>query len=321
MGSNRRAQQAPSIVQPISTQPNQNTSHSPASENAPQPLIVRELPPVPVKNWLDKTYIFLTGILALVGIFGVRAAYRTLRAIEQQAGVMKAQRKTMQRQLGTMRGPLSQMESTGRQTDELIKHAAASVELRLPRNHPTGLPVVRETGGRIPRCDDRHINTADGTACVLIPDERWRLWPVGAPLLSFLTGPLHSFFLAQSMVDEGEPWPFGQWAHGPQGVFQYYRELLKTSDLRVITTYLDYLSAKKVKGHWACACGSGKKLRDCHFGQIKDLREKISLSIFLIRLAASRFETGKMKFSGVHGMNGLTRMTLLARLPKSESLF
>jgi hypothetical protein len=46
------------------------------------------------------------------------------------------------------------------------------------------------------------------------------------------------------MVEEGEPWPFGQWAHGPQGVFQYYRELLKTSDLRVITTYLDYVESR-----------------------------------------------------------------------------
>ena len=36
-----------------------------------------------------------------------------------------------------------------------------SVELQLARNHPAGLPVVRETGGRIPRCDDRHINAAD----------------------------------------------------------------------------------------------------------------------------------------------------------------
>jgi eukaryotic-like serine/threonine-protein kinase len=32
---------------------------------------------------------------------------------------------------------------------------------------------------------------ADGTACVLLPDERWRLWPVGSPLLKYLTGPLH----------------------------------------------------------------------------------------------------------------------------------
>jgi|ERR1700722_10447062 hypothetical protein len=151
-----------------------------------------------------------------------------------------------------------------------------SVELILARSHPAELPIVRETGGRIPRCDDRHINTADGTACVLLPDERWRFWPPGSSLLKFLTGPLRSFFLAQTMVEEGEPWPFGQWAHGAKGVFQYYRELLKTSDLRVITTYLDYLAAKKVKGHWACPCRNGKKLRDCHFDQVKDLREKIS---------------------------------------------
>ena len=78
------------------------------------------------------------------------------------------------------------------------------------------------------------------------------------------------------MIEEGEPWPYGQWAHGAKGVFQYYRELLETSDLRVITTYLDYLASKKVKGHWDCPCKSGKKLRDCHFGQIKDLRDKIS---------------------------------------------
>jgi hypothetical protein len=151
-----------------------------------------------------------------------------------------------------------------------------SVELQLARNHPSELPVVRETGGRIPRSDDRHLNMADGTACVLLPDERWRFWPPGSSLLKYLTGPLSSFFLAQTMVDEGEPWPFGQWAHGAKGVFQYYGELLNTSDLRVITNYLEYLAAKKVKGHWPCPCLSGKKLRDCHFDQVKDLREKIS---------------------------------------------
>jgi hypothetical protein len=151
-----------------------------------------------------------------------------------------------------------------------------SVELQLPRNHPTRLPVVRETGGRIPRHMDRHIIAADGTACVLLPDERWRLWPVSSSLLKYLTGPLHSFFLAQTMVEEGQSWPFGQWAHGAKGIFQFYQELLKTSNLRAITNYLEYLAAKKVKGHWDCPCRSGKKLRDCHFEQIKDLREKIS---------------------------------------------
>lgn len=86
----------------------------------------------------------------------------------------------------------------------------------------------------------------------------------------------HFFKRAQATVEEGQPWSFGQWAHGAKGIFQFYRELLKTSDLRVMTTYLDYLAAKKVKGHWQCPCTNGKKLRDCHFDQIKELREKIS---------------------------------------------
>lgn len=120
------------------------------------------------------------------------------------------------------------------------------------------------------------MNPADGTACVLLPDERWRLWPPGTPLLNFFTGPLHSFFLAQSLVEAGEPWPFGQWAHGAKGVFQYYREVLKTADLRVITTYLEYCTAKKVKGHWPCPCGSNRRLRDCHLSLVSDLRAKTS---------------------------------------------
>lgn len=77
-------------------------------------------------------------------------------------------------------------------------------------------------------------------------------------------------------TDSQQTWPFGQWAHGAKGIFQFYRKLLRTSDLRVMTTYLEYLAAKKVKGHWPCPCRNGKKLCDCHFDQIKDLREKIS---------------------------------------------
>ena len=151
-----------------------------------------------------------------------------------------------------------------------------SVELQLPRTHPAALPVVRETGGRIPRNDDRHVNPADGTACVMFPDERWRLWPPGTPLVKYLTGPLHSYFLAQTMVEEGEPWPHGEWAHGTNGILQYYCELLKTTDLRVIIAYLEYIAAKKVNGHWPCPCGSNRRLRDCHLGVVAGLREKIS---------------------------------------------
>ena len=150
-----------------------------------------------------------------------------------------------------------------------------SVELQLARDHPKSLPLVREVGGRIPQHEHRHINPRDGMACVLLPDERWRVWPPGSSLLSFLTGPVHSFFLAQSLVDLGHPCPFGQWEHGAKGIFQYYSELLKTSDVRVICNFLECLAAKKVKGHWRCPCRNGRLLRHCHSNVITDLKEKI----------------------------------------------
>ena len=60
------------------------------------------------------------------------------------------------------------------------------IEIELPREYPKSIPIIRETGGRIPRTVDRHMNPADGTACVLLPDERWRVWPHGSTLLRFL---------------------------------------------------------------------------------------------------------------------------------------
>lgn len=145
----------------------------------------------------------------------------------------------------------------------------------MARDHPKSLPLVREVAGRIPRERDRHINE-NGTCCVLLPDERWKSWPVGAPLIDFLNGPVRSFFICQSLVEAGNPWPMEQLAHAADGIRASYSELLGTDDVIVIRGYLTCLAAKQVKGHWSCPCGSGERLRDCHLTQLLDLRKKIS---------------------------------------------
>lgn len=149
------------------------------------------------------------------------------------------------------------------------------IEIELPGNYPESLPIVRETGGQIPCTPDHHINSEDGTACVMFPDERWSLWPKGSSLLAYLNGPLRNFFLGQSAVDAGSLWPFGEWGHGAKGIVEYYSMLLKTDDVQVITGFLELFAKKKTKGHWPCPCGSGKHLRDCHHELVRDLREKI----------------------------------------------
>jgi hypothetical protein len=152
-----------------------------------------------------------------------------------------------------------------------------SVRITLRRDYPDSLPIVQETDGRIPHHIDRHMLTS-GEACVLLPEDRWRSWPRGSSLLSFISGPLRNFFIGQALVERGEPWPFGEWRHGLCGMQDYYREVFGTDDLAKARAYLMCLAAKKAKGHWDCPCESGKRLRDCHMGLVRDLREKMPRS-------------------------------------------
>jgi len=149
------------------------------------------------------------------------------------------------------------------------------VEIEFVSDHPNSIPIVRETEGRIPRTLDSHIITEDGQCCLFLPDEQWRVYPKGSSFLDFLNGPVRTFFLGQTAVRFGQPWPFGEHEHGIMGILDYYAELLGTKNLRIILGYLDYLSKDEIKGHWSCPCGSGKRLRNCHFESLIDLRLKI----------------------------------------------
>ncbi len=149
------------------------------------------------------------------------------------------------------------------------------VEINLPVGYPNELPIVREIGGRIPHALDRHVIPSSGECCVLLPDQRWELWPRGSSLLAYIDGPLRNYFLGQALVERGDPWPFGEWAHGLQAKLDYYNGLLGTDNQQAILQYLRALEAKQVEGHWECPCLSGRRLRDCHFTLVRDLRGKI----------------------------------------------
>jgi len=148
------------------------------------------------------------------------------------------------------------------------------VSIELPHDYPRALPIVREVGRRIPWRQDFHVEP-DGKACVLLPDDRWRCFPEGKPFAHFLDGPVHDFFLGQSLVALGEEWPFGEWSHGPRGVLEYYQGLLETDHDGTVHRFLRILSKLNLKQHCECPCGSGRKIRKCCQKRVADLRRKI----------------------------------------------
>jgi hypothetical protein len=51
------------------------------------------------------------------------------------------------------------------------------------------------------------------------------------------------------------------------------------SDHEAIKNLFEYLSKDQIKGHWSCYCGSGEKLRSCHFDELIKLRSDVDVKM------------------------------------------
>jgi len=148
------------------------------------------------------------------------------------------------------------------------------IELLLQAGFPEVEPFVRETGNKIPRLADRHIYPSTGQCCLCVWQE-W-LWKTRNPdFEEFLVGPLHSYFVSQSLFELTGHWPFGERRHDREGLDQALEEMLDTIPNASICAALATLSQAKVKGHIRCPCGSGKRLRNCHVVEIHALKDQL----------------------------------------------
>lgn len=164
-----------------------------------------------------------------------------------------------------------------------------SIRIVVPRGFPDDLPIVREVGGRIPWIADRHVEST-GQACVMIPEDRWNSFPPGSSLLDFIDVPVANYFLSQSYFEVHGEWPLGEWQHGWDGIFQYYRRLIGTESTITVYRFIYVLSRQNSKPHFECPCGSGKKIKRCCQAKVEDLRGKIPW-----RLAQQRLQALKVK--------------------------
>lgn len=154
--------------------------------------------------------------------------------------------------------------------------AGFQIAIQLDSKDVLGLPTVRETGGRIPRLPERHVNP-DGSACLYLPEDLAVrcLEPLG--ILAFLDGPVRSYFLGQAGFELGVAFPLGEWGHGREGLEQMLAGLLGIDDMATCVRFLELLSGKTIKAHWGCPCQSGKTLRLCHGDRVNRLRGQLPL--------------------------------------------
>jgi len=138
------------------------------------------------------------------------------------------------------------------------------LEIRLPDDYPHSVPDVWETGGRIPRIQDRHVHPTTGALCVGVPEELWLAFEGDFSIGRFVSGPIHNFLIGNSLVEEGQDWPFEEASHGGDGILEFYTRHMGITDRGALREFLVSLSQGKVPGHSRCPCGSGKIIRACH---------------------------------------------------------
>jgi hypothetical protein len=155
--------------------------------------------------------------------------------------------------------------------------ARFQIEILIPSDFPDSIPLVREIAGRVPHAVDWHTYNK-GALCVIVPEE-WLLNPKRTSLMAFLEGPLRNYFLNHALAECGMKRPMGERSHGSLGLLEAYGEWFGSNELRVVRAYLNCLSKEMLRGHWDCPCGSGVRLRKCHFSKLMELQKQIPVWI------------------------------------------
>lgn len=155
-----------------------------------------------------------------------------------------------------------------------------STILIVPDRYPKQVPVLLCDPREIPWSVDRHVYENSGIACLCVQSEYRIHWPCGSDLTDFLRDLVRPFFVGQLYFQAHHEWPAGgERSHGKAGIVEAYRDLLRTLGRVSDTTIQEFMRLlvrkNHPRGHEACPCGGGKKLRDCHRSLPGKLRRQI----------------------------------------------
>lgn len=156
------------------------------------------------------------------------------------------------------------------------------LEIVVSDKFPQALPKVKETGGKIPRDGNFHVNS-DGTLCLGSPLRLLRKVHSAPNLTGFADKCLVPYLYAVSYkLMHGGDFVFGELAHGEQGILDDYSAMLGLKETHQVTQAIHLLGMKKrFANKKPCPCGCGRRLGSCTFHhKLNDFRKMASVSWF-----------------------------------------
>ena len=157
-----------------------------------------------------------------------------------------------------------------------------SVRIEVPLGPTDSVPEVFETGRRIPRDADHHVNP-NGALCLGSP---WRVQQLlGRPvsLVALVERCVIPFLYAASWREQGnEGYPFAELPHGRAGLLDDYSAILGVEGSAAVLQALETLARRPREANkLPCPCGCGVRLGRCRYRYVlHNLRQGMKRSSF-----------------------------------------
>ena len=145
-----------------------------------------------------------------------------------------------------------------------------AIDIRVPKNFPSGLPTVRELAGRIPNTFHK---LTDGTLCLGSPFRLRAKLRQASTVLGYIESCVVPYLFSYSVFEKTGRMPFGELEHGPRGLLDEYRQVIGIADDAACLSFLKLLGIKKrVANKLPCPCGSNLRVGRCHNRKLNGIR-------------------------------------------------
>jgi len=163
---------------------------------------------------------------------------------------------------------------------QVVDGIGYTVNLMFSKNYPDEVPRLFCRKEEIDWKADRHVYPdSDGMACLCVASEYRKHWPPSSTLADFLDVLVWPYFVGQAYYEAHGHWlDGGDRPHGPEGIFEAYKELLGPLDMdhATIIGFMKLIARPNhSKGTMECPCGSGLLLRRCHGTLVAHIRRMV----------------------------------------------
>ena len=141
------------------------------------------------------------------------------------------------------------------------------LEIVVSEQFPMKIPIVKELSNYI--ADNYPHRYEDGQLCLASDLELKVFFSQELDICSFIEKYVVPYLYTYRYFEEYGVYPFGERSHGMLGNLEYLKELFGVDDGKSVFDILLFVIQSSYRGHLACPCGSGKRIRNCHGNVIK----------------------------------------------------